>query len=375
MENPIRILHVFHGMNCGGAENMIMNLYRKIDRTKIQFDFLVHTSENCFFDDEIRKLGGRIYNVPYFNGINYFQYKTAIKSFLKLHHEYKIIHGHLGSCAHIYLKIAKKTGLYTIAHTHATYSKKITFKNIVYRIFAFKTRRIADFFFGCSFMAGVDRFGKGITNSNRFKIINNAIDSVRFIYNSSVRYNTRNMYDITNEFVVGHVGRFCYDKNHTFLLDIFNCIQQIEPNSKLILAGEGDFKEEIKRKAKELNIDKKIVFTGVVPNIEILYHAMDCFVFPSHNEGLGIAVVEAQTNGLPCFITQSLPIELNINPNLFRLSLYSTAHDWAEFILKNSNRITAETAQINVANAGYDISDTILKISNFYIKTYNRMVK
>src|SRR5690625_2672586 len=149
MQKPNRILHVFGGMGRGGAETMVMNLYRKIDRSKIQFDFIVHTQNKCDFDDEIELLGGRIYRVPRYNGKNHFQYKRAWHKFLMNHPEYKIIHGHVRSTASIYLKIANSYGLITISHSHNTSSGK-GFSAIVKNIFQYKIRYIADYLFACS---------------------------------------------------------------------------------------------------------------------------------------------------------------------------------------------------------------------------------
>ncbi len=225
MAEPIRVLQVLHGMDCGGAENMIMNLYRNIDRSKVQFDFLVHTRKKCFFDDEIKSLGGRIFHVPYYNVINHFTYKKLLEIFFKKHPEIRIVHGHLGSCAHIYLSVAKKYGCFAIAHSHATQATDISIKKYLYRIFNMYTRRIADYYFACSKSAGVDRFGERVVSSNRFSVLNNSIDTQKYIFSIKKRGTIRKLLGISDDcFVVGHIGRFNYPKNHSFLIDIFNVV-------------------------------------------------------------------------------------------------------------------------------------------------------
>ena len=198
----IRILQVFHGMDCGGAETMIMNLYRHIDRTKVQFDFLVHTTKKCFFDDEIRKLGGNIYSVPYYKITNGRRYKAALNQFFASHTEIKIVHGHLGSCAHIYLQIAKQHGCYAIAHSHNTKPKGFSLKNLLYRIFTYKTRKIADYFFGCSAAAAEYRFGYKIAHSNKCDVLKNAIDVRKFAYSEDYRKEIRDEFNLENKFVI-----------------------------------------------------------------------------------------------------------------------------------------------------------------------------
>jgi len=372
MDKPIRILHVIGAMNCGGAETMIMNLYRNIDREKIQFNFLVHTEKECFFDAEIRELGGKIYSVPRFNLINLFRYKKALKKFFGEHLEYTAVHGHIGSSACIYLNIAKKYGMFAIAHSHNTNSTEISLKNVLYRLFSLKTRRVADCFFACSKDAGADRFGKRITNSNNFSVIQNAIETDGFVYNESVRLKVREELGFSDEFIVGHIGRFSYQKNHEYLLRVFAEILKLKKNAILLLLGDGELREEIERKISELNLNEHVVLAGVRKDANRFLNAMDCFVFPSHFEGLGIVAVEAQCNGLPCFINETFPTELDINSNLHRLSLQSGPDVWAKEIVENAKRIPADEAVENVRRAGYDIKQIAKKLESFYCNIGNK---
>lgn len=364
----IRILHVVHGMDCGGTESMIMNLYRNIDRKAIQFDFLVHTEKECFFDKEIKKLGGNIYRVPYFDGINIREYTKALNLFFSSHAEFKIIHGHLGSCAAIYLRIAKKRGIYTIAHSHSAMPKNKKVRDYIYRIYSFPTRFIADYYFACSTAAGKDRFGKKIVKSNKFSVLHNAINTDVYLPDEQKAELIRNELNINNKFVIGHVGRFHYAKNHELIIEIFKHVSEIRGNSVLVLVGDGELRELIEQKIKDMKLQDKVILTGVRSDINDLLSVMDCFVFPSVYEGLGIAAVEAQCMGIPCFINELLPQELYINENVFGISLDKAAAEWAEIIAKKSNlRISAKTARKNVINAGYDVKETAKKLEEFYI--------
>lgn len=187
MSEPIRVLHVIGIMNRGGAETMIMNLYRNIDRSKVQFDFVENSYESAVFDEEILSLGGRIYRCPHYNGKNHFTYVKWWNDFFKSHpSEYPIVHGHVGSTAAIYLSIAKKYGAYAIAHSHNSGGDR-GIKTLLYKALSYNTRNVADYFFACSTPAGIDRFGKGIVNSSRYSLLNNAIEIGDFSYCADIR--------------------------------------------------------------------------------------------------------------------------------------------------------------------------------------------
>ena len=282
MDNqPIRVLHVIGQMNYGGAETLIMSLYRSIDRSRIQFDFVENTSNEAAFDNEIRSLGGRIYNCPHYYAKNHFKYLGWWKDFFKSHaNEYSVVHGHIGSTAAIYLHEAKKYGLFTIAHSHNT--NGVGLKGLIYRAFSFPTRFIADQFFACSRPAGVDRYGKKVGNDpKRCIILSNAIETKRFSYNTELRKVSRTKWGIDdNELVVGHVCRFVQQKNQTFLLDIFSELVKLEPKSKMILIGQEDEERYIRKKAETLGLTEHVIFAGVHKDTVPFYQMMDVFVYP-----------------------------------------------------------------------------------------------
>ena len=329
----IRVLHVLGGLNRGGAETMVMNLYRNIDRSKVQFDFIVHTKNKCDYDDEIKSLGGRVYNVPKYTGKNHFEYKKAWIRFFKEHSEYKIIHGHVRSTAAIYLKIAKKNGLTTISHSHNTSSGK-GLSAVVKNTFQYPTRYVAEYLFACSEFAGKWLFGRKSLHKDNFYILNNAIDGKSFIFDKKIREDKREEFKIKDRFVIGHIGRFHPQKNHDFLIDIFKKVHDINNNAVLMLVGDGELKQIIQEKIENLGLCDSVIFTGVRSDIPDLLQAIDVFVFPSIFEGLGIVAVEAQAAGIPCIVADTIPKEAYITDLIKSISLSEPVDVWSKAILK-----------------------------------------
>ena len=366
MTQPIRILQVIGRMNRGGAESMIMNIYRKIDRTKIQFDFVVHTDSICDFDDEIKSLGGEIYNCPRFTGTNIVSYIKFWNEFFKEHREYKIIHGHIGSSASIYLKIAKKKGLFTIAHSHRG-GFDTGIKGTMYRVFSYPTRFIADYFFACSESAGISRYGKRVVNNKTiFSVLKNAIDVNQYVFSEEIRYKKRKELNLENKFVIGHVGRFDKAKNQEYLVEIFRLIAEKQKNVMLLLIGDGELKSYIIEKVKNYGLEDRVIFTGVRSDVNELLQAMDIFVFPSIYEGLPVTVIEAQAAGLLCIISDTITDEVCITPLVQKLPIGKGPIAWAKNIeLLNKN--IHENFSSKIKNCGYDINTSVLSLEKFYL--------
>lgn len=373
MGEPIRVLHVIGIMNRGGAETMIMNLYRNIDRDKVQFDFVENSSEPAAFDEEIQVLGGKIYHCPHYNGRNHFSYVKWWNDFFREHlGEYSVVHGHLGSTAAIYLSIAKKYGAYVIAHSHNTNAQK-SIEQYIYNIFSYPTRYIADHFFACSSDAAVDRFGKYVAkDTNRCEVLRNAIDSSMFRFDPNVRLDIRNKLEINdNAVVIGNVARFAVQKNHVFLMEVFQIFHQKNPDAVLLLVGDGALRPQIEKFIDENKLRENVIIAGVQSDVWDYYQAMDIFVLPSLYEGLGIVVIEAQAAGLPCCVSDAVPSEASLTSLVERRSLNEGAGAWADWILGRSHELRRDTTD-EVRSAGYDISDTSVWLENFYRNVANR---
>jgi len=366
MPGPVRVLQVFAQMNRGGAETMIMNVYRNIDRTKVQFDFIVHTNQKCDYADEIEDLCGKIFRIPRYTGKNHFAYKSAWSTFFQNHPEYKIVHGHVRSTAAIYLKVAKKYGLITIAHSHST-SSGTGFTALVKNILQYPIRYTADYLFACSKESGEWLYGKKVYKKENFYIVKNAIDSKKYIFNQSKREEIRKKFNIEDKFVIGHVGRFHPAKNHEFLIDIFKEVHARNDKAVLMLVGDGDLRCTIKKKVGILELADSVIFTGTRNDIPELLQAMDIFVFPSLYEGLSVAVIEAQVSGLRTIISNMITHEIDITDLIIRMNLNNTAKEWADKILACEPNLERKDMSLDIKNNGFDIESTTNWLTSFYL--------
>ncbi len=366
MIEPVRILHVLGHLNRGGAETMVMNLYRNIDRNKIQFDFVISTREKCDFTNEIKLLGGRIYSLPRFNIKNAVHYTKAWHDFFKEHKEYKIIHGHVRSTAAIYLKIAKQYGLTTIAHSHSTSSGK-GLSAIVKNTLQFQIRFIADYLFACSNAAGIWLFGEKACQKDNYFVLNNAIDAKDFTYNEEKRLQTRRMLQIEDKFVIGHVGGFKREKNHEFIVKVFKEVYKKCDQTVLLFVGDGKLRPKIEQEVNELDLTDHVIFTGVSSEIPSLLQAMDVFFFPSLYEGLPVTLIEAQAAGLPCLVSEAISKESSVTNLIEYYSLNNSIEEWADKLLHYSDSYTRRNTYDEIKNAKYDIGTTSKWLENFYL--------
>lgn len=367
MQTPTRILHVFGKLDCGGAETMIMNLYRNIDRSLIQFDFIVHSQQEGYYENEIKELGGKIFRVPRYNGLNLYQYYRQWTKFFAENPEYRVIHSHVRSTAAIFLYIARRKGIITISHSHSTSSGK-GLKAVVKSIQQYPLRFICDYYFACSKEAGRWLYGEKVLQSENFLILNNAIDAKKFTYSVNTRDKIRKEFNLKDEFVIGHIGRFEYEKNHRFLIDIFKEIVSIEPNSKLLLVGDGILRNEIENQIKLYGIENKVILVGIRSDISQILQGMDVFVFPSHFEGLGIVAIEAQAAGLKTICANTIPKEAYITENFLYIDLRESHKKWAQKILKYNDRYERYNMYNEIYKAGYDIHQNVEYIQEFYLK-------
>lgn len=379
MSEAIRVLHVLGGTGLGGAESRIMDLYRQMDRDEIQFDFLVHSSAvngfiedapqraQQFYDKEIRELGGHIYVLPKFKVYNYLTYRKAVRDFFSKHHGFRVVQGHMTSTAGIYLPIAKKFGIpVTVAHSRNAGVDKGP-KGIATRFFRRNLVRKADYCFACSELAGTDVFGKKAMRGGKVRIIHNAIDAGRFTYNPEKRDEMRAKLGLTEQLVIGHVGRFDYQKNHPYLIDIFAKLCEIRQDAVLLLLGEGSGMDSIKEKCRTLGIADKVRFLGNKKQPEDYYQAMDIFLLPSFYEGLPGVLVEAQAAGLKCFVSDTITREARATDLVTYLSIEQSAGEWAERIDASASYERRDTGQ-TMREAGFDVVMQAAAYRKFYRK-------
>lgn len=328
----IRILQCVNNMHRAGLETMIMNYYRNIDRTKIQFDFLTHRPERDDYDDEIESLGGRIFRAPRLYPQNYPAYFSYMNNFFKEHPEYQIMHSHIDSMSYLPLLAGKKAGVpIRIAHSHST-SIDLDLKYVLKQFFRSRILDVANHCCACGEEAGKFLFGDGM-----FQVIPNAIDVAKFSFDLDIRQKKRKELKIENKFVVGHVGRFSYPKNHKFLINVFIEILKREKNAVLMLVGCGEKEKEIKAQVDKLGIREQVCFLGNRNDVCELYQAMDVFVLPSLFEGIPVVGIEAQFSGLPCVFSDKVPNEVKFVEACQFIDLSFSANDWAERILNYRN--------------------------------------
>lgn len=361
---PIRVLQVIGGMNFGGAENFLMNLYRNIDRTKVQFDFLVN--REGVFDEEIKKLGGNIYYIPALQKVGPIIYVHNLKRFLKSNN-YCIVHSHLNQVTGLILQTAKKCGVKVrIAHCHSSSNSAYNFITRIYKNYLnTKINKNATDFFACSEVAAQWLFKE---KANEAIIIKNAIDIERFKFNNEKRKIIRKNLNMNeDDIVIGHVGRFFAVKNHKFLIDLFNDFQKDKKNSKLLLVGDGPLRIEIENQIADLNIKDRVILVGNKKNVEDYYNAMDLFVFPSLYEGLGMVLIEAQINGLNCVTSKDVvPNDVNITNHVKFVLLDDGIKEWNKTLKKIDIIRYSELEKIK--KSGYDVKEEVKKLQKIYLE-------
>ena len=362
---PIRILHMIGSLEIGGSQAMVINLYRAMDRSKVQFDFIVDHPDRMALEETVKALGAKIYVVPTFVGTNIVAVTKAWNKFFQEHPEYKILHSHVRSYASVYLPIAKKYGLKTIIHSHST-SNGSGLKSLIKATLQYPLRFQADYFFSCSKEAGVWLFGKRIVSSDRHYIVKNAIDAGAYRCNEETRKNYIQDLGLDDKVVYAHVGRFHPAKNHSFLLRVFKRIYSVCPNAILMLVGDGELRTDIERQIDELGIREAVILLGNRHDIPKVLQAADFFLFPSLWEGLGIVAVEAQAAGLGCICSDQVPRLVKVTENCQFLPLDEDA--WVKAALDASKERTDTYEQI--VDVGYDVHTTAKKLQEFYVKLY-----
>lgn len=285
LDEKIIIAHIMGKWNGGGVESVVMNYYRNIDRNKIQFHFLCDEDSTDIPYEEIEKLGGKVIVIPPYQKL--FKYQKELYRIFK-ENNYKIVHSHINALSVFPLRIAKKAKIpVRIAHSHSTSNKKEWKKNILKMILRPLSKLYANKYFACTEYAGKWLFGKKVVERKELNVINNAIDLKKFEFNKNAREDLRKELGIKEDvLVIGHVGRFMKQKNHEFLIDVFEKAIKQDDNIYLILVGQGPLEDKIKEMAKEKGIEDKILFLGQRNDVNKLYQAMDIFVLPSLYEGL-----------------------------------------------------------------------------------------
>lgn len=361
---PKRILYIHGGiLSRGGTESYIMNYYRHFDRSRMQIDFIVHGFEKGVYDDEIESMGGKLYHVAVKSKAP-LQNSHQIRKILR-EHPYRLVHSHMDAMSYVPLKIAKSCGVpIRIAHSHNTQHLTNNPAKILMNEYA--RRRlptVATNLFACTEKAGVWLFGE--QNRNRLEIIPNAIETKAYVFDAQARERIRSQLRFSpQDIVLGHVGRFDYQKNHEFLVEIFAEVWHKDSRYKLVMVGDGRLKETIRKKVEDLGVREAVRFVPACAEVNQYYSAFDYFCLPSHFEGLGIVLIEAQTNGLSCLASEAVPHTADVTDNVEFLPLQREA--WVKNILQKQLSIRLPQAEERVISAGYAISVQTQRLQQRY---------
>lgn len=357
----IRVLQCVNDMHRAGLETMLMNYYRHIDRSQIQFDFLTHRPNKSDYDDEIISMGGKVYYAPRLYPQNYPKYFKWMKAFFVEHPEYKIVHSHIDTMSYLPLLAAKKAGVpVRIAHSHNTSVDK-DFKYILKMYFKMRINSVVTNRLACGEEAGEFLFG-----NRDFDVIPNAVDAEKFYFNEEIRNKKRAELGLNSEFVVGHVGRISYQKNHKFLIKIFNELLKKERNAVLLLIGVGDKEQEVKSQVNDLGLNDRVKFLGNRSDVSELYQAMDVFVLPSLFEGIPVVGVEAQFADLPCVFSDKTPSEVKFNHKTKFIGLDKSPEVWADSILAIRNKGLRMNNREDIIKSNYNIKIAHSILENYY---------
>ncbi|MGW8424552.1 glycosyltransferase family 1 protein [Peribacillus simplex] len=369
--DPIRILHILNSMNRGGSETMIMNYYRNIDRKKVQFDFLLTAQEKSDYEDEIISLGGNIHRVPPIQMKSIYKFFVQLNEFYKQNSGYRIVHSHRSSVSSLFLLLAKRNNIpIRIAHSHSSKSE-LGVKGRIRNALMLPLKYSCTDMFACGQVAGEWLFGK--EKNDTFTIVNNAIEAKEFVYNPTTRDKLRNELNISEKFVLGHVGRFSHPKNHEFLIDIFYEVYKKNSNSVLLLVGSGELEEAIRKKVEMLGLTHVVKFLGLRLDIPHILQTFDVFVFPSHFEGLPVVTIESQASGLKTIVSSDITKEIQITDLVKSISLSDSPELWAKYILQWENGYERKDTYIKIEESGYDIKQEVKKLEKFYMQSYERV--
>ena len=363
MSKPIRVLHVFAALDSGGVANFVMNTYRRIDREKIQYDFAITAGQKSLMDEEAAALGARLF---YFDTEK--RVEDNLKNILKAEGTFEVVHSHVFFYSGIVLRTAKKCGVpVRIAHAHNAHTGESS--SLARKAYEMTMRALINYnatvMMGCSEKACRYVFGENCMNDSRAIVMPDGIDCDRFAFSEKTRNKVRREYGLEGKFVVGHVGHFNPAKNHEKILSVFAEFAKTKENASLFLVGDGDMEADTRMKAEKLGIADKMVFAGAHKDVENMYQAMDVFLFPSRYEGFGMAMIEAQANGLACVASDVVPTDTNADGRAIYLPLTASDEIWSASLENASARTKDKTYEVRDK---FGIDKTAKSLESVYLR-------
>ena len=367
MAEPLKIGMIMGKWVGGGVESVIMNYYRHIDRSKIQFDFICDSDSTDIPYEEIEKLGGKVILCPPYQKVRKYT-KELIRIFKE--NNYKIVHSNINTLSVIPLRAAKKANVpVRIAHSHSTIvnNKREWKRNLIKNILKHFSKKYATDYYACSDLAAISQFGEKSYKNGEVDIFNNSIELDLFKYNEKLRKEKKKELKIKNDsFVIGHIGRFVETKNHSFIIDIFNEIKKNNNKAILILVGQGPLLDEIRKKVNSLGLNNSVLFLGQRKDVNELYQVFDVFVLPSLYEGFPVVGVEAQASGILCYLSNNMTKNAKIVDSTVFMSLDNSSKEWADKIIKDSSTFVRKNTEFELTKAGFNIKESSKKLEEKY---------
>lgn len=368
----IRIALVIGKMDSGGKKNLVMEYYRHIDRDKIQFDFICDSDSQAIPNEEIQKLGGRIYRIrPYQNIVgNMWDMYRLCKE-----HRYLLLHAYNSTMNIFPMFVAKVCGIPIRISESLSMAHEGDKKTILKKILRLMSKWFANYYMSCGDDCGRWQFGDALFDAGKVNVFKTVINTKFNSYDPIVREKTRKEFGWTNNIVIGHIGRFTIQKNSIRLIEIFAAIVKKEPKAIMCLIGDGELKENMMVKIKELGIERQVNYLGCREDIQQFYNAMDCFLLPSLYEGLPVVGLEAESCGLPTFFSTEITREANACELGYFIDLLESEEKWADEILDvvYENMPIRRSHANEVAKAGFDSASEALRLQEYYLKIIKRI--
>lgn len=371
---PARVLHVVSAMHRGGAETMIMNIYRKIDRDKVQFDFITHRNEKCDYDDEIVSLGGRIFYCRSLGQSGPLKYVYNLSRIIKEQGPYKAVHAHTDFQTGFVALAARLVGVKVrITHSHTTayrlnpgYIDKLQLAVFRGLIRLNSTCKVA-----CGKEAARFLYGDSLLRRGKVSILNNGINLE--LYESNKEHSSDNLKNImgisSDKVVIGHIGRFCKEKNHEFILELAEYMKNEGRECIFLLIGDGPLRNEIEAKAEEKQLLNNIRFLGIRNDIQDLMKILDVLIMPSLCEGVPLVLIEAQASALPCVISSNITDEVDLGLGLLQpIGLHEPLKMWSDtiFTIQSAAKPAWEEIKEKIIKNNYDVENNIKKVFSLY---------
>ena len=364
IEQPIRVAQIIGKAVISGVDSVVMNYYRHIDRTRVQFDFFMDGYNPTLIDEEILDLGGRIIKLEPYEKSMRSNMKQCRAAFEK--NRYTIVHSHLNTLSVFPLYAAYRVKIpVRIAHNHSTTSRGEFKRNLMKQALRPFSKIFATHYAACADYPARWLFGTKTVRQGKVRLIQNAVDTSRFYPDAKAGGRIRKEFGLENRFIVGHVGRFVFPKNHEFIVRVFAEVYKKNPNAALILVGTGELESHICSLVKELGIEQSVIFTGLRRDIPDFLNAFDVFFLPSRYEGLPVVGMEAQAVGLPCLMSDAVPSDTAVTPLVEFFPLSAAVEEWADKLLTYENRGKKNYPDL-IRNSGFEIKHEAEKLCRWY---------